>query len=377
MKALTYNITLAFILFSIAPSLAVDDTKLTESISRKFKVSTGVNVNINNKYGQVIINTWNTDSVVVNVQVTSYGKNYSDAKKTIDRVDFDFNQVSNFLTLNTVFDRSSGSFKELFNGIGDYSKSLLSKNKLTVDYEIFIPEKAALEIQNKFGDVYINRHSGPLRLEMSHGDLRSDDLRGNTRINLSFGKAYLKNIQDADLEIRAAELEIRKTANLNLTSSSSEINIGEAFSVKVDSRNDLINIGRVQVIQGSGVFSKINLGEAESFIDLGLSYGELNAQQVDSKFSKILIEGRSADIDLQIDAQAVFKAQFIAKDDGFSLDNRFDKFDRRQLSEKKGFSVVTGNYGNVTTLPSELTIKAQGGTLSVHLSEVPISTKKP
>ena len=209
-----------------------------------------------------------------------------------------FNQVSNFLTIQTVFDRSTGTFKEFFNSIGDYSKSLLSKNKLQIDYEIYIPERSSLDLENKFGNVYINQHEGRLKLVMSHGDLKANNLTGNSVVDLSFGDASINNLQDAELKVRASEVEIDRTANLSLFSSSSDVEIKEAFSVKIDSRNDKIEIDNLQVIQGNGVFSKLRLGRVESLIDLDLSYGDIRTDLVMSKFSKIDIDSRSTDIDL-------------------------------------------------------------------------------
>ena len=354
--------------------LAADDTKLTKSINKRYKVSPNVNIDIDNKYGQVIVNTWSQDSVVVNIEITAFGRKDSDTQKTLNRVDFDFNQVSNFLTIHTVFDRSTGTFKELFNSIGDYSKSLLSKNKLQIDYEIFIPEKSLLDIENKFGNVYINQHEGRLKLVMSHGDFKANNLTGNSSIELSFGNASIKNLQDGELKLRASDVEIQKTANLSLVSSSSEIEINEAFSVKVDSRNDKIEIDKLQVMQGKGVFTKMKLGDVESLIDLELSYGEIRTGLVMSKFSKVEIESRSTDIDLVISDRSSFRALWVARDGNLKLDQVFTDFKKAPHDDKKGFIVITGDYG--TGSASEVTIKAQGGDVSIQLSEETLSTLK-
>lgn len=374
-RILNYSCLLVLSALCSFSSQAAKDTKLTKSISEKFKVTSNVNIDIDNKYGQVIITTWDKDSVVVNVEVTAYGKNNSDTQKNLNRVDFDFNQVSNFITIQTVFDRSSGAFKEVFRNIGDYSKSLLSKNKLQIDYEIFIPEKAALDLENKFGDVYINKYAGQLKLVMSHGDLKANDLTGNSRIDLSFGNASFRNLQDAELKLRAAEVEIKKTANLTLICNSSKVNVEEAFSMKVDSRNDRIEIGRIQVIQGKGVFSKFRLGDVESLIDLDLSYGDVRANLIRSKFSKVEIESRSTDIELFVSDKSSFRALWIARDDNFDLDQVFSIFSKTPHEDRKGYVVVAGNYGQANSA-GEITVKAQGGDVSIKLIEEALSTLK-
>jgi len=124
-------------------------------------------------------------------------------------------------------------------------------------------------------------------------------------------------------------------------------------------------------------FSKIYLGEVESLIDLELSYGELNAQFIAAKFSRVIVEGRSTDIDLTISAQSTFSALLIARDNDFHLDHRMEKFERREHEERKGYSIVSGNYGRAKTPASDLTVKVQGGMLEIQLLEATISSTKP
>ncbi|CAK9067386.1 Uncharacterized protein SCF082_LOCUS34117, partial [Durusdinium trenchii] len=164
---------------------------------------------------------------------------------------------------------------------------------------------------------------------------------------------------DAELNVRASELEIGETANLSLTSSSSEIDIKDAFSVKIDSRNDKLEIENIQVIQGKGVFSQISLGRVESLIDLDLSYGDIQTGVVLSKFSKVDVEGRSTDINLVLSEKSSFKATLVAKEDNFNLDQSLKAFSKNDHGDKKGYAVITGNYGSGNA--SELTVEAQGG----------------
>jgi len=127
-----------------------------KTVSRKFKVPHTVNVNLINKYGPVIVNTWDVDSVKIDIEVTAYGKTSSEAYKILDRVDFDFFYNRDFLKIETVLDRKAGFFKELWRDIGDYSKTLLSKTKMRIEIEIYIPAYSNLTIENKFGDIYFS-----------------------------------------------------------------------------------------------------------------------------------------------------------------------------------------------------------------------------
>ena len=103
-------------------SLPLQDTKLQKTISRDFKAPEGRSLEITNKYGDLIINTWDKDSIKVEIEITAYGKNDDAAEKLMNRIDFDFDQSLNYIEIETVFDRKSGFFQELWNDISDYSK---------------------------------------------------------------------------------------------------------------------------------------------------------------------------------------------------------------------------------------------------------------
>ena len=73
------------------PCLAMDDAKLTKTVSRSFKVLPETELEINNKYGDVIINDWDQDSVSIVITITAFGKDDEAAKRLIDRTATNFN----------------------------------------------------------------------------------------------------------------------------------------------------------------------------------------------------------------------------------------------------------------------------------------------
>ena len=113
---------------------AQSDARLTKNIKREFKVPNDVTVDISNKYGRVAVKSWDRDSVMINVEITAYARDSRSTQKLMERVEVDFSNLGSFLTVETVLDRGSGTFKELMNTVGDYSKNVVSSNKLTIDF---------------------------------------------------------------------------------------------------------------------------------------------------------------------------------------------------------------------------------------------------
>lgn len=350
------------------PALGVmsqEATELSKTITEQYTVSSGDNIEIKNKYGQIIVNTWDENLVQVEVKVTAYGKNKAAAEKILNRVKFDFNQVSSYVILETVLDRKSGLFKDLLNDIGDYSKTLLSKDRLDVDYELYIPEGAGLKIENKFGDVFLGDLKNRCEVTISNGNLKADDLSGYVDIGISFGNAYFSTINDGDLELKVADVEIEEANALNISSSSSEIAIHKVIKGRINSRNDKFKITQIAHFSGKSSFSKIEVGKLLNLTDLDMNYGLLAVSEINDDFTKIQLTGKSTDFNLSFDSQSYFNASLTARKDKLVLPTKISDVAIDYLDDNDNFVSVNGTIGNKNDQPGLVNVNAQKGDLKV------------
>ena len=345
-----------------------NNTKLTKEVSRGFAAQKDVTVDVSNKYGQVIINTWKQDSVKIEVVITAYGKRDDLVEKALKRVDLDFRQSGNFITAETVLDRKSGSLKEFFNSVGDYSKALLSKNKLEVDYQIYMPETANIYIDNKFGDVYLEEVFGKSKIVVSHGNLRAYRLHGFARIDVSFGDANLKYIKEGELLLKVAEADITQADAVNIKGNSSKVFIKEAKELGVDCRHDKLTIESVEMIRGRGSFSDVKINTMHVLTDLELSYGQVRINEALDGFNQISINGKSTDIEVNLHGNAYVNADITAVDDKLTMPIS-QNHTKREAKDDRGKVVnVSGYLGADKGTESRLYIDADGGDTQIHFN---------
>ena len=346
-----------------------DDTRLTKNIRKSFKVTPTGTIDVTNKYGQVIVNTWNKDSVLVNIEITAYGKDDEQVEKLMDRVDFDFDNFGDFLTIETLLDRKSGFFKEMWNNISDYSKSLLSKNKLNIDYELTIPTTARFNLENKFGDVYVNVLAGQTKLIISHGDLKANIISGSSKIYIGFGKANIKKLNDAYVSLKGAELDLREGGNIDLESSTSEIEIEDVASVKINSRNDDFRINNARFIRGRASFSNLLIQNLIDHLDVDLNYGECEVYKVSENFTKINIDGRSTDMSISFESESYFTLDLFGNEENIVLSKNLNGLNKRVNPEDKDEIFLSGNVGFEKGKLSQVNIKARNGDVYLKLME--------
>jgi hypothetical protein len=353
-----------------------DDTRLTKVIERGFEVRSNVTIDLSNKYGQVILNSWDRDSVAVKIQITAYGKNDDAVEKLMDRVDFDFNNTANFLTIETVFDRNSGIFKDLWNSVSDASKTLLSKSRITVDYEIYVPWKSTVELVNRFGNIYVNQHSGKLIVDLSHGDFRASTLEAPLDLTLGYGRANIRTIREARINLKGGELDINRASQIDLESASSEIYIQDVSSLRLDSRNDQMRLDQVGYIAGKANFSDIQIDRLFESTDIDLLYGELDVNDVMASFSRIRINGRTADVQLNFDPASNFTVDLFGRQERIILPTAMAGLKSLQDEADDKNVRITGVYGEGNGSKT-IDVEIDNGDLIITLDEpVPYTTKQ-
>ena len=365
-------------MLAIMPAWArrADDNRLVKEISRQFEVKPGVTIDLTNKYGQIVMGSWDKDSVDVKIRITAYGRNDDAVEKMMDRVDFDFSNTYSFLTIETVFDRNKGFFRDLINSVSDVSNSLINTSRINVDYEIMVPENAIVELQNRFGDIYINQHAGKLEIDLSHGDFKASRLEGYTDIRLSYGNAIIRNMQDGRVTLTGADLDLSKGSSVFVESSSSEIYIADASTLRMDSRNDRIKVDVASVFSIDGNFSNITLGNVYEKLDADMVYGDLFCHQVATGFQSIRVAASSGNIDVNFDPLSDHDILISAPADRMVLPDLYDQIERKTDPANSKNTLIRGRVGE-NNAGRMVDIKVDNGGLTISRKDViPYSVKE-
>jgi hypothetical protein len=374
MKIKKYIVFSLILIFGIAPALLAstfptDDTKLTKTITRSFKIPKDGHVSIINKYGPVVINTWNKDSVHVKIEITAFGKNDKSVSKIMDRVDFDFDLNSKYLLAATVLDRSSGFFTELWNNLGDYSKTLLSQNQLKIEYTVYLPASIDLDIDNKFGDIYLEDFKGDLNIELSHGNFRGGNFLGRLDLDLSFGNAEIKSANEADLTLKATESDFNQINKATIHSSSSEIFITKIGILRLDSRSDRkFYVKNANSISGSSSFSKIQLDNFKEDLKLELNFGSFRINMLEPGFSSIDLQGKTAEINLDFTEGNYLDFEYVGDENKLFISKGGDKLSKEFVDSKEKTVKVTGMIGKKgSSAPSKVILNTESGEVNIKI----------
>ncbi len=355
-----------------------EDTKLTKNITRSFSLGDGDDVEVVNKYGKIIVNTWTKDSAKFSIDIVATGKTDEIVERLMDKVEIDFSYAVGFLMVQTEMDkRGGGAFSSVLNSIEDYSKSFNSRNKVTIDYTIYLPVGANLTLDNKFGNVFVNDFKGELDITLSHGDLRTRELTGKSEISLSFGSGNMKEIRNGYLKLKGADVAIDKASRLSVQSSSSELTLGEISVLKLNSRNDKIKVQQVMAVSGSGDFTDVSFQAVISSLDLDLDYGEIFVDRVETDFDAISINSKSADISLILNPQSYFMAKIGGQQDRMIIPNSMLSLQKNKPSDDSDLNLhLEGYVGPTRNKIGKVNIIANNADLIISIKETPIFTDR-
>jgi hypothetical protein len=351
---------------ALSAHAANGDTKVSKTITEGFVLPANGHLEVTNKYGQILINNSDNDSIIVKLEIIAFGKDRDAAKKILGRVDYDFEKTNQYLTIETILDRKSGAFKELWNNIGDYSKTLLSKNKLEINYEISVPKSITISLTNKFGDVFIAEREQKVDVRMSHGNLRTNDLNTKSNISLSYGQAHIKHIKDGDFIFKASEIDIKTIARADIQSSSSEISIGQADDLSLDSKNDKsVEITNVAKLNGKMTLSKLKVDDLTKNLNIDLKYSDIRVNHIPFNFSLIRIDGKYSDIDLEFEPNTYMDVDIEVDEDNFTLP--ITDLKKEYIDEKKGLIRLSGVIGAKNNYKGSLNIDSESGDVNIKL----------
>ncbi|HCN82930.1 MAG TPA: hypothetical protein DIT07_04820, partial [Sphingobacteriaceae bacterium] len=286
----------------------------TKTISKSYPVDKNDKLRINNKYGKVIINTWEKNEVKVDVEVKVNGGTDSRAQESLDRVHINESKQGSLISFETVFDPSIGTNR--------------SGEKREVNYTVYMPASNALEIKNGYGNTSIlSDFSGAVDIQQSYGNLTTENLvNPSNNIKASYGGVSIGNLKSGTMDISYGNLKLATVGKLDAKISYSPV--------------------RIDRISGD--------------LDLNLRYtGELKIGKVDPLVKNIDIDASYSSVSLTFDPNANFSFAVSGNHTSFDYNkSRVTSLSSFTNNDKKLYS---GKYGKETD--SRVNIKSHYGSV--------------
>jgi hypothetical protein len=357
MKKPIYKSGMFFLISLFLISSALPAEELTKEIHKEYTAGTKT-LDINNKYGDVIIQSWDKDQIVIDVKVTVNMSNKEKAQKYLDQIDVQFSEGTNVISARTVIENNFN-----FNGWGE-------SKKFSIDYNIKMPVGTDLTLANKYGNTEIDELHGLMDLDIKYGNITAGKLtRGNikplSRLNLAYGKGTINETGWFNLTERyVGSMEIEKSQALLLDSKYSKLILGETSSIVGETKYDNIKIENIKNLVLENGYTEVSIGELTKKLSYTGSYGSFSIDRIPAGFESIDIETHYMGVNLGIEESASYKLE--AKVSYGGLKYNEDGFKNQRRIVENNSTELSGTVGKEENPSSKVNIVASYGTVRLN-----------
>ncbi len=252
-KRTVWLVAILLLVFSFAAAAE----KYEEKFEKTVALAKDGKVDIGNISGNITAMSWNQDQVKIEALKTSKADSMEKAKENAAKVKIEVTQEGDLVRIETKYPKGEKNWG---------GESL----NVSVDYKIWIPEKAALKARSISGDVTAEAIGGPADLDAVSGNVRltkaaagaeCNSVSGGVIVSGVTGDAFLKSVSG---DIKADK--IKGSVEAETVSGGVELlDVSEASSVRAKALSgDVVYRGRINR-QGKYAF-KAHSGDVELYL---------------------------------------------------------------------------------------------------------------
>ncbi len=299
-----------FVSSTASATITINKQEYTKSVKKDFGISPDGTVSLYNKYGKMDIKTWDKNRVKIDIRITVNASSESDAQEVFERITFDFSNGGDFVKAETQIASKNSSW---WSGWGEDSKT-----DFNIDYEVYMPTTATLDLSNKYGDVYVAELAANANINVKYGNFRLDGVGENLDVTLGYGNGTVVKAARIEATISYSKFRLQEGEDMNLSTKYSKIGIDRAGDIRVNSAYDTYDIGRVRDYHCTGKYDNVSIGTADNITaiskytdfsvgsvkksaDFDLTYGGARIEKIANGFSEMRLSGRYADYKLRVE----------------------------------------------------------------------------
>ena len=334
--------------------------KESRKVSKSIGVSEDASLELFNKYGDIVFNHWDKDSIRVEVEITAEGDDPQAVRTYLEGVDINISGSKHMVIARTEWSSTMGFIRK---SMYDIRNSIKQSRRLRINYEVYLPKGVEVRLENHFGNVIIDDHSGVISGEIGHGDFRGSHLSKVRNLKIRFGDLRLKEVGFAIVTANFADVEVENCLDLDITSASSEIMLDEVTSAVVHSKSDKINATSIGTLKGNTAVTDVRIDELKDRLELDTRFGDIRVSKLAPGFQNVNLTGSYTDYVLVIDEG--LGGTFTVNLEGgreFTYTSRVTVEDKQESEKTKRYTGKIGQGGD-----SKIAIRAKSAYVRFNM----------
>ncbi len=292
------------LLLSITSVKSHSQEDVVENITKAFSAGNNTVLNINTKYGDVDIRDWEKREVKIAVQIIIRDLSPQKAKQVLDNIDINISESDNVIYAETKLNDA------FFKIVGENYHS--DEKKFEINYVVNMPVDVKLSLENKYGNIFINKLTSKSDITLKYGNLQANQLFSSgkenmTEINLGYSKGTIESCQWLKLNIKYSKINIQNSRALIVLSKYSKLGIEKSSSIVSESKYDTYQIGILSNFVTEAQYSNFKFDKLMNKLRINTTYTDIKIGYVSPAFESIEIENSYGSVSIGIDPEASYK----------------------------------------------------------------------
>ena len=343
-----YNILILFILIPFL-GFSNDDTFISKekNIKKTFIVNSNAGIDIENKYGNITVSTWDENKIDLDITIKVSGGNENWVNERLSSIDVDINALKSMVTAITNIGNSS-------------LKSRGSSNSFEINYVIKIPKNGTVKLNNKYGNITTLNLESTTDIACKYGKIMLGKLNGDSnRIEIGYSQnSSIDYIKNGNIEARYSGIKINESGNLNVDANYTDVSLLEGQNIKCKGNYGSFKFQKINSLVGSSNYVTISIAEVLNNLNIDATYSKINVESMSEKSKNVNINTGYTNIALGYDANYSFDFDINTRYGSIKNDSSLEvlvseiKSNTKRISgynKKKGQNkvIINSSYGNI------------------------------
>ena len=318
------------------------DIEKTKIVEKTFPVNSDVILTVNNKYGEIHVETWEQNLVKLEVSIVVNGETESRVLERLEDIDINIeNDTPEELKIETIIDIEK--WKDFYSHVSDYI-SCTDKNR--INYNLHVPKTARLSLINEFGDIYLDDMLGNVNVNLKYGSITGGRFLGKKNdLQIKYGNADLTEVVDGSIVVKYSKIDIEKSRNLNIETKYSDVEIDEIDELYIEGSYGALEINSIISLKGEIKYLKLDINELLNDLDLDASYVPgFNIDYIPAKFEMVEIDAKYSSLNIGFDLNSNFTLNAETKFGDIRIAKPFaDNVNESNRGKTKSLKAVIGD----------------------------------
>lgn len=309
-----------------------------KTIKKEFSVNPDALLKIENSFGNLVLNSWEENRVVIEVHITATGSNEDKVQRKLDEITVEFEASADMVSARTRFEKSSSW--------GWWGKD--NNVNMQINYTVKMPVKNSVHLSNDYGNITLDRVDGHAKISCDYGRLDLGELRGrNNQLSFDYtSKSRIGYMNSGQISADYSEFTVEKAGNLNISADYTNSKILSTDDLVYSSDYGNLDVAEGGNFQGNGDYMTVNLGTVHGKVDISADFGSIRIERLAADAGDVNLQTSYMGIKIGFDPAYHFDFEITAEHAGVKgMDDFTISLSKEEKNSRyyKGYSGSTGS----------------------------------